>query len=73
MVVGAGAERTRAMTDTAVLEGRHMVGRFTACRDAMAGGAVVHDAGMVDESSGEAVGVVAHAAVFDRDRVGRYR
>ena len=73
MIVDAGGKRTRAVADTTVLEGRHMVNRLAARSHAMAGGAIVDDAGVVDECVGEAVGVVAHAAVFDGNRMRGHR
>lgn len=71
MVICARGKGARRVTSTAILERRHVVNRFAVRRDAMAGAAIVHDAGVIDECVGEIIGVVAHAAVFDSYRVGR--
>ena len=73
MIVDAGGKRTRAVADTTVLERRHVVNRLAARSHTVAGGAIVDDAGVVDECVGEAVGVVAHAAVFDGNRMRGHR
>lgn len=51
------------MTNAAVLDGRHVVGRLAARRNAVAGGTVVDDSRMVRERAGEAIGVVAISTI----------
>lgn len=81
VVIGAGAESTRCMANTAILAGRHVgiesgFGRHAARRAGavrhMAGDAtIIHNAGMVDtESRAEAEGVVTETTIRAGCRVG---
>jgi len=63
VVVAAGRETARRMADTAVFAGRHVIGRFAACSDPMAGSAVTDDVCMIDKRVTEIIGVVAESAV----------
>lgn len=59
MIKGASAKGARTVTNAAILIGRHVVERFTACINTMAGCAIVHDVGMVNECTGKGIGVMA--------------
>lgn len=52
------------MTEGAIEGGRHVIRRHAGCRDAMAGSAIVHDAGMIERCRDEAAGVVTHTAIL---------
>lgn len=73
MIKAACAKGTRGVTNTAVLNSRHVVGRFAARIDAVAGRAIVHDDRMIDECSGKTVCVVAGSAIGCGHRVGGNR
>ncbi len=63
---GASGKGTRGVTNTTVLGGRHVVGRFTARSITMTGVApFTHNvrAGMIDESANESLGDMAAAAI----------
>ena len=62
MIKVAGVEGTHAVANTTILNGRHVVGRFTYRRITMTGVApLAHNvrAGMIDESANESLGVMA--------------
>ncbi len=67
MIIGSGGKCARGMAKLAILGGRHVVDRFTARRDAMAGIAARGQHGRVGvidgECGGETVGVVATSAI----------
>ena len=59
MVIGTSGKGARGVTNTTVLTGRHVVGRFTAGINSMTGGAIVHDARMINGCTSETISVVA--------------
>lgn len=69
MIVGARGKGTRRVTNTTVLDGGHVVDRFTARRHAMTGSAVVDDGGVIDNCVGETRGVMAGPTVLDSGQV----
>lgn len=69
MIVAARDKGARGVTNTAVLDGGHVIDRFTARRHTMTGGAIVHDAGVIDECTSETIGVMAGSTVLDSCRV----
>ncbi len=73
MLIGAGGECTRRMTNAAIFVCGHMVERFTARRHTVTRGAVVHDTGVIKDCVGEAGGIVAQPAVFSSRYVSRQR
>lgn len=74
MTKNAATKSTGGMANTTILARRHVVTRFTARRNTMTGGAIVHDAGMIGaECWSETVGVVATSTIGARYRVGGHR
>ena len=63
MIKAASGKGARAVTNTTIFSGRHVVERFTAGIHTMTGCAIVHDVGMIDESANESLGVMAAAAI----------
>ncbi len=63
MIIGATGKGARVVTDTAILDGRHVVDRFADRRDTMAGGAIVHEPGVIDECAHKTVDVMAVSAI----------
>lgn len=63
MVIGASGKGARGVADATILDGRHVVARFTNRRDTMTRGAIIHDAGMIDECAGETIRVMAHSTI----------
>ena len=59
MAKGAGGKGAGAMTNTTILGSRHVIERLTARINAMTGGAIVHDVGMVNERTSKGIGVMA--------------
>jgi hypothetical protein len=72
MIVGARRKSAGGVTNTAILDGGHVVDRFTTCRHTMTGSAVVQDAGVIDEGVSETVGVMTRSTVLDSCQVRRY-
>ena len=73
MIIAASGKGARAVTNTTVLIGRHVVGRFTAGINTMAGRTIVHDVGMIDECTSETISVMARSTIGCGCRVGGYR
>ena len=73
MIKGASAKGSRTMTNATILIGWHVVERFSARINAMAGCAIIHDVGMVNECTGEGIGVMAGSTVIRGGRVSGYR
>lgn len=63
MTKGASAKGARAMANTTILNGRHVVERFTAGINAMAGRTIVCDRRMIDECTSEAIYVMARPTI----------
>ena len=66
MIIGATGKGARVVTDTAILDGRHVVDRFADRRDTMARIApVAHDvrSGVIDERAHKTVDVMAVSAI----------
>ena len=70
VIIDASAKRARRMANTTVFIGRHVVERFTARINTVAGSAVVHDVRMIDECTREALSVMAGATIVSGRRVG---
>lgn len=73
MVISAGGEITRRMTNAAIFVCRHMVRRFAARRHTVTRGAIIHDTGVIKDCVGEGYGTVARSAVSRRRHVSRHR
>ena len=70
MIIRAGAKGARGVTNTTVFSGWHVVDRFTARINTVAGSAIVHDVSMIDECTREAIRVVARFTIVRGIRVG---
>lgn len=66
MIKTAGSEGPQAMTNAAILAGRHMVSRFSRRSNAMAGSTIVDDSAMIEYRADEIGGVVAYTAILCR-------
>ncbi len=73
MIVGTRAKGAQGVTHATILDRRHVVGRFTGCRNTMTGGAIVHDAGVIEDGVGETLRVMAQPAILWGIRVRRGR
>ena len=73
MIIGAGGKGARAVTNTTILAGRHVVERFTARINTVAGRAIVSDSRMIDECTSETFSVMARATIGRGRRVGGHR
>jgi len=73
MLKGASAKGAWAMTNTTILSGRHVVERFTAGINTMAGRAIVHDARMIDECTSETIRVMTRSTIGRGSRVATHR
>ena len=63
MIIAAGGEGAHAMANTTILNGRHVVGRFTAGIKTMAGCTIVCDRRMIDECTSETISVMARSTI----------
>ena len=61
---GATDEGCSGMTEMAIQRGRYMRAVFTGRRHAVAGRAVVHDAGVIEHRASEGTGAMTDAAVL---------
>ena len=73
MIIGAGAKGARGVTNTTVFSGWHVVERFTARINTVAGRAIVHDVRMIDECTSEAIRVMARSTIIRGRWVGWHR
>lgn len=72
MIIAACSKGARAVANTTILNGRHVVERFTAGINAMAGRTIVCDRRMIDECTSEAIYVMARPTIGRGRRVGRH-
>ena len=63
MIKVAGGEGANAVTNTTIFVCRHVVGRFTAGINAMAGRTIVCDRRMIDECTSETIYVMARSTI----------
>ena len=63
MIIAACSKGARAVANTTILNGRHVVERFTAGINAMAGCTIVCDRRMIDECTSEAIYVMARPTI----------
>lgn len=71
MIESAAHESCRGMTEVTIQGGSHMILRLARGRHAMAGLAVIHDAGVIENRTGESAGGMAHTAIlFSRNMIG---
>ncbi len=73
MIIAAGGESAHAVANTTIFAGRHVVGRFVAGINAMAGRTIVHDVAMIDECTSETINVMARSTIGTGCRVDRHR
>lgn len=73
MIKAAGGKRARAVANTTIFSGRHVVERFAAGINTMTGRAIVHDVAMIDECTRETISVMARPTIGTGCRVGRHR
>ena len=63
MIIAACSKGARAVANTTILNGRHVVERFTAGINAMAGRTIVCDRRMIDECTSETIYVMAGSTI----------
>ena len=73
VIIAAGGKGARGVTNTTIFRGWHVVERFTARTNTMAGCAIVHDVRMIDECTRETLGVMARSTIGRGSRVGGHR
>ena len=69
MIEHAGSKATRFMADTAILGGRHVIHWFAGGWSAMAGGAVIHDTGVIKHRVKKTTGDMTDAAILGRRKM----
>jgi hypothetical protein len=67
MIERATHKSCRRMAEVAIQGGRHMILCFTLGSHAVAGLAIVHDAGVIESRAVESVGGMAHTAILVGD------
>ena len=73
MIIAAGGKGARAVANTTILNGRHVVGRFAAGINAMAGRTIVHEVRMINECTSETFSIMARSTIGNGSRVGGHR
>jgi len=73
MIIAAGGKRPRAVTNTTIFNDRHVVERFTASINTMAGRTIVGDSRMIDECTSETFSIMARPTIGSGSRVGGHR
>ena len=63
MIIAACSKGARAVANTTILNGRHVVQRFTAGINAMAGRTITCDRRMIDECTSETIYVMARSTI----------
>ena len=69
MVEHTGSKATGFMTDTAILGGGHVIHRFADSGCAMAGGAVIHNPGVIKHRTNKGSGVMTDATILGGSNV----